>query len=85
MSDILLTAPPDPESDTPLADAIARARELPANEGQIGAVVRPGDVGVRGAVKMTFGEAWSAGLTGQWMKQKGWEAAAFVGWRAGGR
>lgn len=69
------------DKPTPFADAIEQAKNLPANEGRIGVVARNGDVGAAGEVNLTFGQAWTVGATGEWMKQKGWQAAAYVGFR----
>lgn len=74
------------DKDKPsFGDAIRDVENLPTNEAEIGVVATADDVGVQGRVSKTFGEAWRAGATGQWFRDKGWQVAAFLGWRGGSR
>lgn len=69
-------------SETPLGDALKKPPEIPQNEVQIGAATENGDVGVRGRGHVDLGEAggwWVAGTLEYW-KQKGAEAAVWLGW-----
>jgi hypothetical protein len=57
-------------------------KDLPPDQGGIGVVVKPGgDVGVQGAVSTSIGKGWSLSATGQWLKDAGYSAAAWVGWK----
>lgn len=55
--------------------------ELPPEQGGISVVVKPGDIGVQGAVSKTIGKGWSVAATGQWFKETGYAAAAWLGWK----
>ena len=66
-------------------DALKRALDrLPPEQGGIGVTVDNGDVGVQGAVQKSLGKGWSLSATGQWFKEKGYQAAAWVGWKGRG-
>lgn len=56
-------------------------QDLPPEQGGIGVVVKPGDVGVQGSVQKSLGKGWSVGAAGQWLKNAGYSAAAWVGWK----
>lgn len=67
------------EMHRPFADAIAEAKNMPTNQGQIGVAVENGDVGVQGQVSLTFKEAYTIGAMGQYFTQQGYKAAVFFG------
>jgi hypothetical protein len=54
---------------------------LPPEQGEIGVVVQRDDVGVQGAVSKSIGKGWSVAATGSWFKEKGYQAAAWLGWK----
>jgi hypothetical protein len=56
--------------------------QLPPEQGGIGVVVKPGDIGVQGSVSKEIGKGWSVTGAGQWMKEKKdrW-AAGWLSWR----
>jgi hypothetical protein len=58
-----------------------RVQDLPPEQGGIGVVVQPGDIGVQGAVSKQIGKGWSVAATGSWFKAKGYQAAAWLGWK----
>ena len=58
---------------------------LPANQGGIGIAVEGHDVGVQGAAQKSIGKGWSIAATGEWFKDKGYKAAAWLGWKGSGR
>lgn len=64
-------------------DGLKKSREnLPPEEGGIGVVIQQGgDVGVQGSVSKTIGKGWSVSAVGTWMKDAGWGAAAWLGWK----
>lgn len=68
--------------DSPFSpEALRKTIEtLPPEQGGIGVVVKPGDVGVAGSVQKSIGKGWSVSGTGQWMKQTGYAVAAWLGW-----
>lgn len=57
-------------------------QELPQEQGGIGVVVQPSDVGVVASVRKDVGKpgGWSVAATGQWFKEAGYKAAAWIGW-----
>jgi hypothetical protein len=56
-------------------------QDLPPEQGGIGVVVQRDDVGVQGAVSKSIGKGWSVAATGSWFKEKGYQAAAWLGWK----
>jgi hypothetical protein len=54
---------------------------LPPEQGGIGAVADGSDVGIAGSVSKRIGKGWSLQATGQWMKDAGYRAAVWVGWK----
>ena len=63
-------------------EGLRKTREgLPPEQGGIGVVVTPDDIGVQGSVNKTIGKGWSVAATGQWFKDAGYSAAAWLGWK----
>ena len=57
-------------SDRFSPEALRKTREgLPPEQGGIGVVVTPDDLGVQGSASKQIGKGWSVAATGQWMKQ----------------
>ena len=65
-------------------DALRQSVEaLPPEQGGIGAVATPGDVGLAGSVKRDIGKpgGWWIGATGHaWLKAKDYAASVWLGW-----
>ncbi len=70
-----------PFSKDATAAHVNRLPDLPPGQGGIGVVVVPGDVGVQGAVNKSIGKGWSVAASGAWMREKGYQAAAWLGWK----
>lgn len=53
----------------------------PTESGGIGIVTEGKDVGIAGSVNKGLGKGWSLTAAGSWFKDKGYQAAAWLGWR----
>lgn len=58
------------------------AHDQPLEQAGIGIVAEPGDVGIVAQVNKDLGKpgGWTFAATGHWWKQKGYQAAAWLGW-----
>ena len=71
-------------TDSPFSQEALRktVESLPSESGGIGVVVKPHDIGISGSVKTDVGRpgGWTLAATGEWFKQSGYKAAAWLGW-----
>ena len=74
---------PNPFSQDATQRELDKLSNLPPEQGGIGIVVQGADVGVQGAVAKDLGKpgGWTLAASGQWFKQQGYAAAAWLGWR----
>ena len=69
-------------SDRFSPEALRKTREgLPPEQGGIGVVVTPDDLGVQGSASKQIGKGWTVQAVGSWMKDAGYSAAAWLGWK----
>lgn len=63
------------------ASQIKKLEQLPSEEGGLGVVVQNGDVGVVATANKALGKGWSLRGSLGYMKDAGYSAAAWLGWK----
>ena len=74
-----------PFSPDAMKAQLAKLPELPVEEAHAGVVVKAGDIGIEASGSKYLGKGWSAASSFEWMKKKGWQVVAGIGWTGGAK